>query len=488
MKHRKTKMIIPRLSLMLLILCSWKVLYSQAYQVKIEPYPNLVKADARLILKTGYLLVPENRLKPGRRKVKLPFLFVRRPDQDAFKNVSLYMTGGPGYSTTANIDSISYNSGFLKYGGFIALDQRGTKRALPCLDCQEVQEAVKKSYRGNLDRDSLVRSAVKECRTKFSKQGIDLSAYSTPESVEDINDLRQVLHLDSLNLVGISYSGGLMLSVARAHPEAVKSLILNSPLPGFVNYEEDALLNINEALEQVFENCRKDSLQNADYQNLRQRFQNYFTRISNQIFTISYMEHGKEKAFPVRYGKQELLDVVINRLNTQQVKTVPFVINELLNGNHDVYIRELLDGIFKGDAAGSLGMRYSVYCSEQILYASPVLEQQQQHLLPWLSGYRFNNVDHKTCDCWAVKAVPKTTKLPVYSNVPALISAGDIDPWCRQFFNVLIKRHLPNAQLLLFHNRGHAPGYTIDEVDYLGKFMLKPMQKLSAESEKLKIY
>jgi pimeloyl-ACP methyl ester carboxylesterase len=299
MNHQKSKMIIARLCLMLIMLCSYREVYSQSYQVQIDPYPTLVKADTRLILKTGYLIVPENRLKPNGRKVKLPFFFVRRPDQNAFKNVSLYMTGGPGYSTTANIDSISYNSGFLKYGGFIAFDQRGTKRALPCLDCPEVEVAIKKSYRENINRDSILRSAVMECRAKFIKQGIDLSAYSTPASVEDINDLRQALHLDSLNLVGISYSGGLMLSVARAHPEAVKSLILNSPLPGFVNYEEDALLNINEALEQVFENCLKDSLQNANYQNLRQRFQNYFTRISNQNFSISYKENGKEKAFPV---------------------------------------------------------------------------------------------------------------------------------------------------------------------------------------------
>jgi len=43
---------------------------------------------------------------------------------------------------------------------------------------------------------------------------------------------------------------------------------------------------------------------------------------------------------------------------------------------------------------------------------------------------------------------------------------GDVDPWCRNFYNQLIKRYFPNAQILIQHNKGHAPGYTADAVDY----------------------
>jgi len=181
--------------------------FSQRYPVSFDPYPKLVKADSRLILQTGYLVVPENRVKSNGRKIKLPFFFVRRPDQDARKNVSLYMTGGPGYSTTAGIDSISYNSGLLKYGGFIAFDQRGTKRSIPSLEANEVYEAIKQSYLEGRNKDSLVMLAVKQSHNRLIAKGIDLSAYNTAESVEDINDLRLALDLDSLYLVGLSYSG-----------------------------------------------------------------------------------------------------------------------------------------------------------------------------------------------------------------------------------------------------------------------------------------
>jgi len=453
--------------------------YAQKYPVSIEPYPKLIKADPRLILKTGYLVVPENRRKPKGRKVKLPFFFVRRPDQDARKNVSLYMTGGPGYSTTAGIDSIGYNSGFLKYGGFIAFDQRGTKRAIPNLEAAEVYEAIKQSYREDLHKDSLVLLAVKRSRERLVAQGIDLSAYNTAESVEDINDLRLALGLDSLNLVGISYSGGLMLLVAQVHPEAVRLLLLNSPLPAFVTYEESALKNINEALDQVFANCAADS--SGAYKGLKERFHRYFTDLGSERFSMRYREKKGIDSITVHYGKQELLDAIINRLNTAQVKSVPFVISEILSGRGESFVREVMDGYFAGNPSVSLGMRYSVYCSGQIAFASKSVEAQEEKRLPWLAGYVFNNVDHPICDCWKVQPVKKEIRTPVRSSVPALISTGDVDPWCRPSFNRLIKTGLPNAQLLILHDKGHGAGYSAGGVNYSDDFFKAPTQPIKVK-------
>jgi len=458
--------------------------YSQKYKPVLEPYPGLVKADPRLVLKTGYLVVPENRSKPEGCKVKIPFLFVRRPDQDPRKNITLYTTGGPGYSTTLNIDSISYNSGWLAYGGFIAFDQRGTKRAQPCLDCMEVAAAIKRSYREGKNKDSLVSQAVTECRNRFAKQGVDLSAFNTIESAEDINDLRLALNVDSLNLVGISYSGGLMLTMVRNHPEGVRALLLNSPLPGYVNFEEHALFNINEALEQVFHNCETDS-SDTKYKDLRMKFHQYFSTITGKKYTISYQEKGSNQANSLTYTKNELLDAIIGRMNSRQVSTVPAVMIDLIEGRHDKYVREVFDGYFAGNSSVSLGMRYSVYCSEQISYDDPALEAQQHLVLPWLAGYPFNDVNHVICNCWKVKAEPAVAKQPVYSTVPALISAGDVDPDCRPFYNRLIKRYMPNSQLLIIHNRGHAPGFSVDGTDYVKLFFENPYRKLTSQSKNL---
>lgn len=192
--------------LLLLAFISPRYLYAQK-KVTIEP-ATIIKAAPGLIVKQGYLVVPENRRKQNGRVVKIPFVFVRRPEQSATSNVFLYTTGGPGYSTIGNLDSIKADFGMLSLGGFILFDQRGTRRAKPALDCPEVSEAIKRSYRENLNRDSLVKVAVQQCRNSFVKAGIDLSAYNTTESAADINDLRIALQIDSLHLMGVSYSGG----------------------------------------------------------------------------------------------------------------------------------------------------------------------------------------------------------------------------------------------------------------------------------------
>jgi pimeloyl-ACP methyl ester carboxylesterase len=457
-------------------------LLAQSYTPQIETCPCVVKVDPALESHCGYLVVPENRNKPAGRRIKIPFFYVKKQG-DTTKNVTLFTTGGPGYSTTANFDSIGAGHGFLQFGGFIAFDQRGTKKALPCLDCGEVDIAIKRSYKENLSKDSLMAEAVKRCRKRLAvDSGIDLSAYNTMESAADINDLRKALHIEALTLFGISYSGGLMLTVARNHPEGVRALILNSPLPGYVDYDEHALFNINEALEQLFSNCEADST-NPVYKDLRQQFHQYFTAISGKRFNLHYAEKGSTDSFMVTYTNNELLDAVINRMNTGQVKTVPFVMRELIKGNHETYVREIINDAFAGNQRLSGGMRYSVYCTEQIAYANKDLIKKQDTILPWLAGYPFNNVNHAICDCWKVKPEAAIAKTPVYSNIPALIAAGDIDPWCRPFYNRLIKRTMPNSQLLIVHNQGHTPALKVNGIDFVKAFMANPYGKLVAAKE-----
>jgi pimeloyl-ACP methyl ester carboxylesterase len=410
----------------------------------------------------------------------VPFLFVRRPDQAARWGVSLFSTGGPGYSTTANVDSLGYHSPLLRYGPVVLFDQRGTLRAQPCLTCPEVTQAVQRSYRTGQRRDSLVLAATSQCRQRLTRQGVDLSAYSTRESAEDINDLRLALGLDSLNLLGISYSGGLMLAVARQHPEAVRCLVLNSPLPSFVRYEQEALANIDEALNQVFARGEIDTVAHPAYRQLGRRFRAYFTALSGQRFALPALSVtlGEPAQPALTYSKSELLDALLSRLTAEQVATVPDVVVEMLAGHHARYGREQVDAALAGEPALALGMRYSVYCAEQLADVNPDVLARQQAQRPWLAGYVFNNVTLATCACWAVPAA--VARRPVPLGVPALLAAGELDPWCRPAYNQLLKRYLPHSQLLHWANRGHAPGFATEQLDYVALFLAHPHHPLPA--------
>lgn len=454
--------------------------YSQNYKPVIEPCPCLMKVDSRLKTRCGYLVVPENRAKPKGNQVKISFLFAWQPLQDSTKNILLHTAGGPGYATINAGDSLKYNADYFAYGGVVLFDQRGTKNTQPCLDCEGINEATREAYRKNVSSDSLKMIAITKCREKFIKNGIDLSAYNEVESAADIADLRKVLNIDSMILLGISYSGGLMLNVARNHPKGIKALLLNSPLPSYVNYEEHALFNHNEALEQLFNNVAADTVLNTKFPHLKSRFQNYFIKISGKRFVIKYYDTEQKDSIDVEYGKNELLDAVFFIMNNRWVSTVPQTIDDLVTGKHQVHITKVLNSKFRGDNGISYGMRLSLYCSGQIAHSDPLLVKKQDEILPWLAQYPFNSPTHQTCNCWKVKPVANYIKEPVYSTIPTLVSQGALDIWTRPHYSQTIKRTMPNAQAITVLDRTHVAGFGNG---ILNQFMANPYQKVVSSTK-----
>ena len=458
-----------------------------SYTPRIESCDCAFKSDS-LKTRCAWLVVPENRTRPNGRSIKLPFIIVESNNPNKHPDPVLYTAGGPGASSLAGVKFIQERE-FTKDRDYIAFEQRGTWYALPRLNCIESGEMLKDSYRKGLNRDSMVLEGVKTCRARLTAAGIDLSAYNTEENAADIEDLRRALGIDSINLVGISYSGGLMLTVVRNYPEHIRSVVLDSPLPGFISYDESALFNINEALERIFVNCERDSINQELYGDLKHRFRNYFTSIGKSEFYFMYKEKNNPDSIRIHYTRDDIIDFLMDMLSSNaELKNIPFFITQIISGNHLPYMRHYFDGIFsRGDNAN--GTRYSVYCSEQIAYADEQVIKKENQIFPWLAGYHFNNVNHAVCRCWEVPAENPVVRAPVLSNIPALLGSGDTNPWCRPVFNDWIHHFLPNSQRLLFTDKTHGPILSTRDGDLLlAKFLDNPFQKLSTDGIRVRVY
>src|ERR1700754_3475497 len=139
---------------LLLILSSLFILQAsfaqnKGYTPKIEPCACVFKSDS-LKTKCAYLIVPENRNKPDGKTIKLPFIYVESKNPDKHKDPVLYTAGGPGASSLSGVRFI-HNRAFIKERDYIAFEQRGTYNAKPWLNCSEVPEAIKESYRKGLN-------------------------------------------------------------------------------------------------------------------------------------------------------------------------------------------------------------------------------------------------------------------------------------------------------------------------------------------------
>jgi pimeloyl-ACP methyl ester carboxylesterase len=362
----------------------------------------------------------------------------------------------------------------LRNRDYIAFEQRGTHFAQPNLECEGEGSAIQNAYLERKSVEGAVLSSVRQCRKKLIKEGIDLSAYNTDESAADIEDLRRLLHIDSLNLMGISYSGGLMMAILQKYPEHIRSLILDSPLPEFVNIDEQELVNFNEALTSVLGSSDTTFLD---------RFHNYFSGLGGKVFTISYqLKDGK--TVTLDYGRSELLSIIHDKVEDYDgIKELPQIINDMIEGRRDPYVKAYFDGVFSGNGSIS-GMRLSVYCSDKMAFEDPAMIKQQATVVPWLAGFHVNDVYGAVCDAWQVKPINEATKKPYYSSVPALLGAGGLDDACRPLYNDLIHHYLPNSQRLLFTKRVHGPLLNSLEGDlYIGQFLDNPREPLKGQQD-----
>ncbi|WP_337041704.1 alpha/beta fold hydrolase [Emticicia sp. 17c] len=471
---------------------AFKVSFAQkraTYKPAIEPCPCAFKADSSLKTICGYLIVPENRTKPAGKNIKLPFIIAESSNPAKKKDPVLFTGGGPGSSSLGFIGSAHHRS-LIKDRDLIVFEQRGTHFAVPNLDCNEVGEALKKAFIYNLPKDSMIQAGVKQCRAKLLAQGIDLTAYNTVESAADIEDLRKALKIDSLNLFGISYSGGLMPTVLKNYPSGIRSLILDSPLPEFVNIDEEELVNFNEALYTVLAKYEADSSTSTlPYGELQHSYKQYFTAITGKDFTIKYLPKDAKDSLIIHYSQSELIGFLEGVLfDFSRIKEIPFIVSEMIKGHHEVYIKEFLDGIFNG--GGPSGMRLSVYCSDKMAYARDALIKQQYQLYPYMAGAGFyvNDVYRAMCDCWKVPPIIAATKMPFYSKVPVLLGAGDSDPATRPIYNDMLHHFMPNSQRVLFKGRSHGPLIRKEGDTLIYQFLNNPHKKVISTDTAIVVY
>ena len=477
------------LSSLIITICLSQPSFSQQkanYTPTIEPCACQVKVDSSFKTRCAYLIVPENREKENSKLIKLPFIIVESKNPDKKKDPLLYTSGGPGNSSLGWAAGGITKSTTIQTRDCIAFEQRGTRFAIPYIRSYELDTAIKESYRKNLNKDSMVIEGIKRYRKTLEARGVDLAGYNTYETVQDIHDLLDVLHIDSVNLSGGSYSGGLMLAVLQHDSSRVRSLILDSPLPTFIPIDEDEPANYNEAIHILSEHCKKDS--GILYADLEERFKTYFTGIIGKTFYIRYLEKGATDSVNIEYTKNELLDVIeSNLLNISKLKDVPFIITDIIKGNHYPYIKAKLDNLFSKNQAPD-GMRISVYCADEAAYHSEDIIRQLYGIYPWMAGYHINDVYKAICDCWAVPPVKPITKQPFYSNKPVLLGDGAMDPGCRPLYMDMIHHYMPFSQRFLFLNRSHGAFGWDQARPIVQQFLDNPYRKIEIDNKDIIAY
>ncbi len=433
----------------------------------------------------GYLEVLENRNNPNGNRIKLPIYIFKSRSKNPKPDPILYTVGGPGYTSMRASKYMEYYK-YLDDRDFILFEQRGTQYAKPSLDCPEWAKAVYQSNFPNFDptkTDSLFQKAAKACNEQLRKKGIDLNYYTTNQIAADINDLVNVLEIEKYNLLTMSYSTKIGQVLIRDYPDKIRSVVMDSPLPLEVNYDEESVKNLLETITKLLSDCENDEKCNSSFPNIKNRFFKYLEEktINPLQVEIKNPKNGKIETF---YLKGEDLISVFSSAYTGDVPNIPFEIDRLLN-NDLTSVKEQLSYLFQEPGKGvGIGMRLSVWCAEENPFNSLELIKEETNKYPELKGLSPAVYDNEICEIWSVNKESEIENKAVKSDIPVLLISGEYDEltpikWAESMTNNLV-----NSYHLIFKGWKHGPTTNWSNqcaMELANKFFNNPNEKPNAD-------
>jgi pimeloyl-ACP methyl ester carboxylesterase len=177
----------------------------------------------------GTLIVPESRLSPDPRLIALPVKRIHARS-DSPREPIVYLGGGPGISNMR----FDPPDELLADHDILIVGYRGVDGS-SVLDCPEFSKATLGDGRDVFSDRSLamMTEAIRDCRARLEASGVDLSAYTMPAVVEDVEAARVALGYEKVNLLSESYGTRVAQIYAALHPERLnRSAMIGVNPPG----------------------------------------------------------------------------------------------------------------------------------------------------------------------------------------------------------------------------------------------------------------
>jgi pimeloyl-ACP methyl ester carboxylesterase len=202
----------------------------------------------------GTLVVSENRQKPDARLIALPVKRIHSASPTPTEPI-FYLEGGPG-SSNMGLDP---NDALLAEHDVVLVGYRGADGS-SVLNCPEMSVAVLGDGQDVTNPASLemIAQAMRACATRLEAEGVDLSGYTIPEVVADMEAAREALGYGRINLLSESYGTRVAQIYAYLHPQRIfRSAMIGVNPPGHFVWEA---ATIDSQLEQYSQLCAKDPL------------------------------------------------------------------------------------------------------------------------------------------------------------------------------------------------------------------------------------
>jgi pimeloyl-ACP methyl ester carboxylesterase len=352
---------------------------------------------------------------------------------------------------------------FLQTNDVIVFDQRGVGYSQPVLDCTEATDFAYNTLDKELSADEYVQQyddVLKACGQRLIGQSIDVAAFNSAESASDINDMRTALGYNQLNLFGISYGTRLALTVMRDHPDAVRSVIIDSVVPLQGSYF-DAAKTAQRVLDTLFSGCKTNTACNTAYPDLENVFYGLINQFNAQPITVQVpnLRQGGKQANAVIDG-DALAGLMFQAFYiTDLIPSLPQSIYDIQKGDYTFITTITTLQLFQLNYVSS-GMYMAVQCKEELPFdtadtINAILEQTRPELKGFVRRQLIDPSALDVCATWGEGAPNPIENQPVVSDIPTLVLSGEYDPITPPDYGKLVAQTLSKSFFFEFPGTGH---------------------------------
>lgn len=395
--------------------------------------------------------VPENRADPGGRRIDLRVALIRSDAPAADRDLVVYLAGGPGESAIDTWPEVAAAfAPLVKHHHILLVDQRGTggSNALTCPGANgDDGRGDKVDVEFDVDE---ARKQTRECLAAIERRA-DPRYYTTTVAVEDLEAVRRALGSPKLDLVGVSYGTRFAQQYVMRHPQAVRSVVLDSVVPNPLVLGEDFAGNLDAALKADFALCTKEPACAKAFGDpwaslvlLRDRL-----RATPQAW--DYRDPVTFEPKHLRLDEAGLARLVrFFAYTPESAALLPLSIAEGLRGNFTPLAGQ--ERLLTGDLGDlrSNAMQLSVACSED----ADLLTDRAQDAGTIL-GTRLVDLLRTACAIWPRGTRPADFHSPLTTATPVLILEGQVDPVTPPRYGEEVLKGLSDGRLLIARGQGH---------------------------------
>jgi pimeloyl-ACP methyl ester carboxylesterase len=357
----------------------------------------------------------------GLRVVVLPAL-----STDIAPDPLFILAGGPGQAASELTDIIRVPFRQVnRERDLVFVDQRGTGGSNP-LTCELGEDAPDETLLLDPMSDELLRAqVVEQLGACVASLDADPRLYTTPLAMDDLDDVREALGYDTINLWGGSYGTRAGLVYLRRHPDRVRTAILDGVAPVAMKLPLYMGMDAARALDLMLEDCAADAGCHAAYPDLGAELQTLLDTLAQGPVRSTLAHARTGRPTDVVVSRTSLASSVRAPLYSPDLAVVlPLAISRAAAGDYGPL--SAMGVGFAGDASLYTGMFLSVVCSEDV--PGITADDRAMAAAEPLFGTSLLDSFAALCGAWPRGTLPDGYDAPVASDRPVLLLSGLLDP------------------------------------------------------------